>query len=180
MKQQRKSVRSFSANHDKSLGTIKHILFKKSTRNVLGGTILRSTYTYSINGIPMKIKHISWITGVFFLSLAGCGSSKIPAPSSDLAAANQAIEQAKLVGAEEHAPLEIRAARQKIDRARQLISDKEHVQAKMIIEQAMLDAELAQVKSLSSKSQKAVNELHETIKTLKEEIQRTRGTDTIP
>lgn len=128
----------------------------------------------------MNIQYKSWITGVFILLLTGCGSSKIPAPSSDLAAANQAIEQAKLVGAEEYAPLEIRAARQKIDRARQLISDKAHAQAKMVIEQAMLDAELAQVKSLSSKSQKAVNELNQTIKTLKEEIQRTRGNGNTP
>ena len=122
----------------------------------------------------MQLRYTGWIAGLIVLLLAGCGSSKLPAPSSELAAANQAVEQAKLVGAEEHAPLEIRAARQKLDRARQLMSDKEHAQAKMAIEQAMLDAELAQVKSLSSKSQKAVNELQETIKTLKEEIQRSK------
>ena len=123
----------------------------------------------------MKLRHTGWIAALLILLFTGCGSSKLPAPSSELAAANQSVEQAKLVGAEEYAPLEIRAARQKLDRARQLMNDKKHAQAKMVIEQAMLDAELAQVKSLSSKSEKAVNELQETIKTLKEEIQRSRG-----
>lgn len=78
------------------------------------------------------------------------------------------------MGAEEYAPLEIREARQKLDRARELMDDKENKRAKMLIEQALVDAELAEAKSLSSKAQRAVDELQETIETLRAEIERNK------
>lgn len=108
------------------------------------------------------------------LLTSGCASSRIPAPSSEFAAAAQSVEQAEQVGAEEYAPLEIREARQKLDRARELMDDKENKRAKMLIEQALVDAELAEAKSLSSKAQRAVDELQETIETLRAEIERNK------
>ena len=123
----------------------------------------------------MKTSSIPWSFLLVVVLLSGCGSSKLAIPAQEMAAARQAVEQAEQVGAEEYAPLEIRQARQKIDRARKYLDDKEPEKAKMMIEQAKVDAELAQAKSLSSKSQKAVDELQETIRTLREEIERNKN-----
>lgn len=106
------------------------------------------------------------------LTLTGCRSSRIPAPTSELAAASLAVEQADQMGAEVHAPLEIRQARQKLDQAQRLLRSGDNKRARLLIEKAKVDAELAEAKALATKSQKAVDELQQTINTLKEEIAR--------
>ena len=111
---------------------------------------------------------------IIFIVMSGCASSKIPAPTNEFAAANQAVEQAEQVGAEEYAPLEIRNAREKLAEAGVLIDRKENEKAKMLLEKAMADAELAEARALSAKAQRAVGELKETIEVLKQEIERSR------
>ena len=101
---------------------------------------------------------------------ASCAATK--PPIDELARTQAAISQAEQVGARDYAPLEIREAKKKLDEARELVERKEFERAARLANQAEVDAELAEAKTLSGKAQKAVRELRESIKTLKEEILR--------
>ena len=81
------------------------------------------------------------------------------------------IEQAEQDGAEEHAPLEIRDAKIKLQQARDAVEEKEYEKAIRLLDHARVDAELAQAKAQSAKSQKAAEELRESIRVLKEELE---------
>ena len=102
--------------------------------------------------------------------ITACGSTN--PPTQQLTETRMVIEQAEQVGAEEYAPLEIREAKRKLQQAREAVEDKEHEKAIRLLEQARVDAELAQVKALSAKSQKAAAELRESIRVLREELER--------
>ncbi|MBP3193214.1 DUF4398 domain-containing protein [Natronogracilivirgula saccharolytica] len=80
------------------------------------------------------------------------------------------IQQAEQAGANDFAPLEIRDARKKLEMAQKAVEEKEYERALRLLEHARVDAELAQVKTLSGQSQKIVAELRENIRTLREEI----------
>lgn len=110
---------------------------------------------------------------VLFASVlfGGCASSKL-SPSQELAETQAAINQAEQVGARDYAPLELRAARKKLEQAQQLNAQEKYGEARRVAERAMVDAELAEIKSLSGKAQKAVRELKESIRVLQEEINR--------
>ncbi|WP_421773315.1 DUF4398 domain-containing protein [Gracilimonas sp.] len=108
------------------------------------------------------------LTFLIFI-IGACASTK--PPSDKLTQVEASIQQAEQVGAENYAPLEIREARKKLDKARELVSKEKYGKAKRTADRAMVDAELAQMKSLSEKAQKAVRELRESIRVLQEEIQ---------
>lgn len=100
-----------------------------------------------------------------------CASSK-PPPTDTMARTQAAINQAEQVGARNYAPLQVRDAKKKLDEAKKLVEQKKYGKAKRLAEEAEVDAELAQTKTLSEKAQKAVKELKKSIQTLKEEIAR--------
>lgn len=108
---------------------------------------------------------------VAMIMVAGACANTKP-PTDQVAKSQAAIDQAEQVGARNYAPLEIREAKKKLDQARDLIDQKKYEQAQRLADQAAVDAELAETKTLSEKAQKAVRELRESIKILKEEITR--------
>jgi len=105
-----------------------------------------------------------------FLLVGACASTK--PPTQELAKTEAALNQAEQVGAKEYAPLEIREARKKLQRAKELSEEKKYEKARRLAERAEVDAELAEAKALSEKAQNAVQQLRESIKMLKQEIQR--------
>ena len=106
--------------------------------------------------------------------LAGCASSQPPseAVSADLATARTAVEQAEQADATNYAALEMRNARQKLEQAQAAMDRGDRMLAQRLAEQAAVDAQLAEVKSRSTKAQNAVTEVQESIRALREEIQR--------
>ncbi|WP_432822830.1 DUF4398 domain-containing protein [Trichloromonas sp.] len=108
---------------------------------------------------------------LFACLLVGC-SSKVPPPTQKLALSAAAINQAEASGAVEFAPVEMRSAREKLTQARTAMNLEENHKALQLAEQAEVDAQLAEAKARTAKTQKAVNELQESIKTLKMEIER--------
>lgn len=114
------------------------------------------------------MRQLILLTALLFITGA-CASTK--PPTEKLTQVEASIQQAEQVGAENYAPLEIREARKKLGKARELVQKEKYGKAKRTADQAMVDAELAQMKSLSEKAQKAVRELRESIRVLKEEIQ---------
>lgn len=99
-----------------------------------------------------------------------CASSRPPV--QEIAQSEAVINQADQVGAEEYAPLEIREARKKLQNARELESQEKYEEARRMALRAEVDAELAEAKALSEKAQNAVQQLRESIRLLKEEIER--------
>jgi hypothetical protein len=119
----------------------------------------------------------------FFLALgllalggaAGCATTQQPSPTtvSAMTEATSAIEQAEQVGAQEHAPLELRSAQKKLEEAQAALGEDNHEGARRLAQQATVDAELAETRALSAKAQLAVRELQESIRVLREEMERT-------
>tara|TARA_R110000868_G_scaffold306734_1_gene568020 strand:+ start:51578 stop:51943 length:366 start_codon:yes stop_codon:yes gene_type:complete len=105
-----------------------------------------------------------------FLGIAFSACSSTRPPTQQLTQTEASISQAEQVGAEEYAPLEIREARKKLQEARSLVKKEKYEDAKLLADRAMVDAEYAQIKTLSAKAQKAVYQLQESIKALQKEI----------
>lgn len=104
------------------------------------------------------------------LALGGCAS--IPPPTEQIAIARTSVSQAQAATATQHAPVELRAAQSKLERAQVAMEREEYVEAKRLAEQAEVDAKLAFSKAETAKAQMAVAQLNEGIRVLREELQR--------
>jgi hypothetical protein len=113
------------------------------------------------------LKILPMIVGIGLI--AACGSTN--PPTQQLTETRMVIEQAEQVGAQEYAPLELRDAGIKLQQARDAVEEKEYEKAIRLLDHARIDAEVAQVKALSAKSQKASEELRESIRVLREELE---------
>jgi hypothetical protein len=105
------------------------------------------------------------------LGLTAC-AAKYPPPDSQISVATSSITQAESVGAFETAPVELRAAKDKLAQARQAMLQKDNLAAQRLAEEATVDANLAQAKARAFKSRKTAEEIKASIRTLQEEIDR--------
>ena len=103
--------------------------------------------------------------------LAGC-AAQTPIPETQVTLATQSITQAERSGAVEFAPVELQSARDKLSQAKLAMNKKENLKARRLADEAMVDANLAEAKARSAKSQKVVAELKESIRILQEEMNR--------
>jgi capsule polysaccharide export protein KpsE/RkpR len=107
-------------------------------------------------------------------ALVGCGGSSRAVAPADLGAARSAIASAEEAGAAEHAPLEIRTARQKLERAQAAADRGDHQSARIQGEQAVVDARLAETKARATRQEANLQTVRSSIETLREEIERNR------
>jgi len=105
------------------------------------------------------------------LALSGCATTS-NAPVEQLAVARSAVNDAASAGSAEFAPLELRSAQEKLDRANAAMADKAYDDARRYAEAAEADAKLAAVTARSVKAQRAVTEVESGIRALREEIAR--------
>lgn len=107
----------------------------------------------------------------------GCASSNVPESdvTAELATARAALGQADQAQAGEYAALDLRNARAKLEQAQAAFDSGERTMAMRLAQQAAVDAELAQVKARSTQAQLAVDEVQESIRALREEIERNRS-----
>jgi hypothetical protein len=105
------------------------------------------------------------------LFLGGCASQP-PAPTAQLATSKATADEAVGAGAPEFAPAELSTARDKLDRANLAMAKTDYEQARILGEQAQVDAQLAMTKARSSKAQKAAAALDDDSRVLREEINR--------
>jgi hypothetical protein len=89
--------------------------------------------------------------------LAGCAA--YPAPTERLAISEAAIAVALKAGAAEHATDDLKSAQDKIDLAKRWIAAKDHEPARWLVEQAQLDAELAEMKAMSANARKVAAQM---------------------
>ena len=104
------------------------------------------------------------------LAVSACATP--PPPTEQVAAASAAVTHAVDAGANEMAPMEIRGAREKLDRARIAVAAKDYDRALKLAEQSRADAQLAEALSASIKAGKAADGAQESNRVLREELSR--------
>lgn len=102
------------------------------------------------------------------LALAGCAAD--PAPNEQLRLTEQALEQAKAVGATADDMAELKQAEDKLAQALADMADESFKDARMQAEQAELDARLAEARVLTQKSQEQLNVLNTRISRLRKQL----------
>ena len=123
-----------------------------------------------------KISKHQWyrmMSGIGFAAvvmIAGCAS--VPPPTEQIAVSKQAVSNATSAGGNEFAPAEMRAAQDKLDRAIQAMTAEDYKNARLLAEQAQVDAQLAAAKARSAKAQKASTSVQEGSEVLRKEIDR--------
>lgn len=105
------------------------------------------------------------------LVAAGC-ASKGTLTAEKLAVVENAISEAREGTARTSAPLELRSAEEKLEAARAAVKEEEFDTANRIADEALADADYAKAKASSVKSKKMADNLRQSIKALKEEIER--------
>ena len=103
------------------------------------------------------------------VTLVGCASS-VPRPDDQLAATEAAIAAAEGADARETAPVLLNSAQEKLLEARTKMSNEQYRSATWLLEDAEVEANLAQAKAKTAETQRAVTELKKSIQTLQEQL----------
>lgn len=122
-----------------------------------------------------KISSYQWYRaagaiGCAAIVIAGCAS--IPPPTEQMAVSKSAIANAVSAGGSEYAPVEMRTAQEKMDRANRAMEKEDYENARWLAEEAQADARLAEKKAQSAKAQKAASVMQDDIRVLREEMNR--------
>lgn len=112
---------------------------------------------------------------VLSLLLASCAASK-PAPDA-FNDAEQAIEAAIRAGAEDHSPVELRFAREKLAEAQKGMDYRQYDKSIYLIEQSEINSELAIEKSRAAIVRASVAEQVRENEILREDFESTFGED---
>ena len=104
------------------------------------------------------------------LAMAGCAST--PIPNEKIAVAKASVQRAEQSGAPEFAPVELAAAREKLNRAEKSAAAREVQPATILAEQANADAQLAEATAMQQKSHKAATEFDASMQALSQESMR--------
>ncbi|MBF8755713.1 MAG: DUF4398 domain-containing protein [Pseudomonas putida] len=108
------------------------------------------------------------ILALAMLGLAGCAND--PAPNEQMRLSEQALEQAKAVGATEQVA-ELKLAEDKLARAKANMATEDYRDARMRAEQAELDARLAEARVLTQKSEEQLQVLQTRVKRLRKQLE---------
>ena len=123
------------------------------------------------HNLPMR----NLVVIIFTLLLASCTTVK-PAPDA-FNDAEEAIEAAIRAGAEEHSPVELRFAREKLAEARKGMEVKQYDKSIYLIEQSEINSELAIEKSRTAETRAKVSEQTRENEILREDFKSTFGED---
>lgn len=103
------------------------------------------------------------------LIIGGCASPG-ERPDADLNTAQNSIQEAVSADAREHEPILLNDAQNKVTDAENLIDREKYIEAKRLLEQAAVDAQLAEARSETAKARQAVKEINENIESLRQQI----------
>ncbi|HEX5338369.1 MAG TPA: DUF4398 domain-containing protein [Gallionella sp.] len=106
--------------------------------------------------------------------IAGCASTHpaVPAPTEQLAVSRAAISTANSAGGSEYAPIQFKSALEKMADAERAMGEKNYVRARLLAEQAQVDAELASAAAGAAKAKKSADAVNEDNRVLRNEIDR--------
>jgi len=103
--------------------------------------------------------------------VAACAS--VPPPTEQMAVSRAAVGDAVSAGAADYAAIDLRNAQIKLDAAGAAINSRDYEQARRYAEEAEVDAKLAATRARSAKAQRAVAEVNESLRVLRDELART-------
>ena len=110
------------------------------------------------------------VLALTILGLSGC--SGLAALSRDnISEGYKAMLEAKESNASLNAPVELKAAEDKLEAAKAAFDKKDYDNANRLAVQALADVEYARAKGSSEKERKKADELRQNIKTLKQDIE---------
>ena len=102
------------------------------------------------------------------VQIAACAST--PAPDGMFDAAQAAIRRAESMGAVEHAPLELRFAREKLAGARLALEERDNARALRLLEEVQINSELAIAKAAAADAREASRKQEASNRLLKSEL----------
>lgn len=100
--------------------------------------------------------------------LSGCASA--PIPEQQISLSRDAVNRAVSAEATQYAPLEMKAAQDKMFLMERALGEKDYPQARLLAEQIEADANLAERKSRAVKWQKQLTDARSGIQVLKQEM----------
>ena len=112
------------------------------------------------------------MSGIGFAAVVIAGCASVPPPTEQIAVSKQAVSNAISAGGNEFAPADMRAAQDKLDRAIQAMTAEDYKKARLLAEQAQVDAQLAAARARSAKAEKAAATVQEGSEVLRQEIDR--------
>jgi Domain of unknown function (DUF4398) len=112
------------------------------------------------------------LCGIGIVAVAIVSCTSIPPPTEQLAVSKMAVSNATIVGANEYASEDMRAAQDKLDRAVKAMNAEDYKNALTLAEQAQVDAQLATAKTRAAKAEKAANIVVEDSRVLQKELER--------
>ncbi|WP_322846552.1 DUF4398 domain-containing protein [Pseudomonas sp. B33.4] len=101
-------------------------------------------------------------------TLSACASA--PIPEQQISLSRDAVNRAVSAQATQYAPLEMKAAQDKMFQMERALGEKNYPQAKLLAEQIEADANLAEGKSRAVKWQKQLTDARSGIQVLKQEM----------
>lgn len=102
--------------------------------------------------------------------MSGCASS-VERPSGELQTAESAMQEAVSSDARDFEPVLLNQAQNKVADAEELIEQEQYLEARRLLEQATVDAQLAGARSETAKAQQAVEEINGNIEALRQRIE---------
>ncbi|HSG75567.1 MAG TPA: DUF4398 domain-containing protein [Burkholderiales bacterium] len=108
---------------------------------------------------PISARRRAAGAGLLAALLLGACATVEPLPAAEIAAAQAAITQAESAGAKHAAPVELLAAREKLEKADVAVREERFGDARRLAEAAEADALLADRKARAAKAQSAADEL---------------------
>ena len=102
------------------------------------------------------------------VQIAACAST--PAPDGMFDAAQAAIRRAESMGAVEHAPLELRFAREKLAGASLALEERDNARAQRLLEEVQINSELAIAKAAAADAREASRKQEASNRLLKSEL----------
>ena len=110
------------------------------------------------------------VMALTILGLSGC-SGLASLSRDNISEGDKAMLEAKESNASLNAPVELKAAEDKLEAAKAAFDKKDYDDANRLAEQALADVEYARAKGSSEKERKKADELRQNIKTLKQDIE---------
>jgi len=105
--------------------------------------------------------------------MTGCASTpSVPAPTEQMAVSRAAVNNASNAGSNEFAPVQLRSAMEKMDAAERAMGEKNYARARLLAEEALVDARLAETTARAAKAQKAAEAVQEDNRVLRKELDR--------
>ncbi len=112
---------------------------------------------------------------IFFTVLAGAvavsGCARVEPPTEQLTRGQAAVSQAQGADSLEFAPAEFVTAQEKLEMAQDAMRDRQFDRARILAEQAEVDAQLAFARARTAQAQRAAQEIQENIDILRRELE---------